>query len=70
MPREFLPQQRKREPQTRAEMFPRGERGVVTHGKCGMGSAECGVPERRQVKRTLRELALRSGDAEYPASVE
>jgi len=61
--REFLPERRKREARGRAELFPRGERGVVTYGDCGlrsaergMRSAERGVAERRAVKRELREM--------------
>ncbi|GEM_PF-2157886 len=52
MPREFLPQRRKREARTRSELFPRGERGVVIHAPPGL------VAERRLVKRELRELAM------------
>lgn len=52
MPLEHLPQRRNREPRTRAELFPRGERGVVIHRPPGL------VAGRRAVKRELRELAM------------
>jgi hypothetical protein len=60
MPREFLPPRRRREPRSKAELFPRGETGVVVHSQLstvhGPRSTGHSVP-RQRLKAELRAMA-------------
>ena len=56
MTREFLPLRRKREPNRKAEQFPRTETRVIAGAPCDRMVYPEETANRRQAKRALREL--------------
>ena len=69
MPREFLPQARKRERAAKGDVFPRTAARVMAGAPVDRTMHRPMGVERHLVKAQLREMAM-AGDAGYPESAE